>query len=1109
MNNYDNLEVLSSEEKRALLQKLLNQKNENIKMYPLSFKQEGLWFLQQLKPESALYNSPFAVSLKGKLDVALLEKGLNEIVKRHETMRTTINSIEGRPVQQVHPYKPFRLEMTDISEIEADRRESELMSRVYEEGRKPFDLKEGPLFRPSVIKVNEEEYVLMLIMHHIVSDSWSKSLIMKELGILYDAYKNKRTPLLPPLKIQYGEYARRHREWLQSEEAQLQLEYWKNNLANVPLIHSLPLDFERPEIGYYEGDSVEFEIDEDLAHKLKALCNTKGVTLYMILLTAFQILLSRWSGQDDIIVGTGVANRTRPELENLVGFFVNMLAMRSDFSDNLTFINQLEKVRDETLNAFANQEYPFERLVDELQPERSLSAAPIFQITFFLQNIVETASDFCGVDVEYFDMDYGVSKYDLSLILWEKMNRIIGGFSFNIKLFDKRTIQRLADQFLILLRGIVSNPNTTIKELPLITESEKNIVLKKFNHTKTVCNEEVRLHRLFETQASLHPERVALTFNGESMTYGDLNRRANCLASYLQVHGIKPGMAVGICLERSFEMVISQLAVLKMGAAYVPIDPSYPDERINYMLNESEISILLTQESVVSNLKNINSKKIIIDKEWQTITKYSYENLDVDVSSEDLAYIIFTSGSTGKPKGVMIPHRAVANIILWTIEEYKVTNEDVFLLRSPVSFDVSVWETYTPLVIGGRLVIAQPVLHRDIRYIAREIIEQNVTIIGIVPSILQLLADDELFPKCSSLRCIFCGAETLTRKLVERVKEQLSVKLINVYGPTEAAIDTVIYECLEELPNVIPIGRPVYNTEVYVLDSYMQPVPIGVVGELYLGGDNVGLGYINRPDLTAERFIEHPLLSAKGKKLYKTGDLVRFTKDGNLEFFGRADKQVKIHGQRVELDEIDEALRRCPGVYQVVTEIGVFNRLIAYLVSEPGTSLGPKELRMEIKKFLPEYMIPDEFVFLNELPLMPNGKVNRKELSKQRNIENKENLYEAPKTKLEQTIADIWMEVLHIDKVGLNDNFFEIGGNSLLIMVILSKIRRAINSEISVIDLFQYPTINKLAKHLNQGETAETQCESSEMRAKMRKELINRRRVITKRDSSLNHEKGE
>ncbi|HLK55511.1 MAG TPA: amino acid adenylation domain-containing protein [Chthonomonadaceae bacterium] len=1030
---------------------------------PLSFAQQRLWFIDQLEPDSSAYHIPLAVRLRGSLDISALEQSLNTLVERHEALRTVFASPEGEPVQVIQEYAPFALPLTDLNSLTAETREAEVRRLVQEEAQRPFDLAAGPLFRAALLQLAEEEHVLLLTLHHIVSDGWSQGVLTRELTALYNAYRSGQPSPLTELSIQYADYAAWQRQWLQAEELQRQVGYWKQHLAGAPALLELPTDRSRPAIQSYRGARLRQEFSPELTSGLKALCQQEGVTLFMTLLAAFQTLLSRYSGQDDIVVGTPIANRTQAEIEGLIGFFVNTLALRTDLSGDPGFVEVLKRVREVCLGGYAHQDLPFEKLVEEIQPQRSMSHSPLFQVLFSLANAPRVGLDLEGLEVGRAGSEGVSAKFDLSLVMWETGGKLGGALEYNTDLFDAERMQRMLGHFQVLLEAIVLNAQQKLSALPLMTAAERHQVLTEWNSTEVAYPRQRCIHELFEAQVERAPEAIAVEFEGASLTYRALNQRANQLAHYLQKLGVGPEMLVGVFMERSLEMVVTLLGILKAGGAYVPLDSNYPQERIAFMLEDSRTPILLTQQHLKARLGDQKARILCVNTEG-TYASESVANPQRAVLADNLAYVIYTSGSTGRPKGVEVSHSNLLNLVHWHVRTYNLGTADRTTQVARSAFDASVWEIWPSLAVGASLYIANEETTLSSQELLGWLAQHEATVCFLPTPLAEMVLAD---PGCVDLhlRALLTGGD----RLHPIAQPTLPFELINHYGPTESTVvATAGRVALNETEGAPSIGRPISNTQVYLLDAGMSPVAVGVSGELYIGGESLARGYLNRPELTAERFVPNPFSSVPGARLYRTGDLCRYLRDGNIEFVGRADDQVKIRGFRIELGEIESVLSQHPAIREAAVlareDTPGGKRLVAYVVSRDGTaSVGV--LRAHLADKLPGYMVPSMFVYLEALPLSPNGKIDRKALPAPE-AQDVEEAYVAPRTPHEEGLAEIWSEILHLERVGIHDSFFDLGGHSLLATQVILRIRTTFEVELPLRALFETPTVAGLATHI-------------------------------------------
>ncbi|WP_163998551.1 non-ribosomal peptide synthase/polyketide synthase [Pyxidicoccus caerfyrddinensis] len=1041
---------------------------------PLSFAQQRLWFLEQLEPGTARYNVPVAVRLRGALDTSVLERVFNELLHRHEPLRTTFQLTADTSAQVIARTAGLRLAVVDLTVLPTARREEEARRLTNAEAQRPFDLERGPLLRATLLKLEAQEHVLLLTMHHIVSDGWSMGVLVREVGMLYAAFSEGQPSPLPELSVQYADYAVWQREWLQGKELERHLTFWKEQLTGVSPALELPTDRPRPPEQTFHGAVLPVKLSRELSESLKTVCQREGVTPFMLLLSAFQVLLHRYSGQESFCIGAPMAGRDQAQLEGLIGFFANTLALRTRLEGSPTFRELLQRVKESTVRAFAHQHLPFEKLVEALQPERDLSRAPLVQVLFAFQNTPASELSASGLSLSPFDVETSVSKFELELALGETPEGLQGSFTYNTDLFDAATISRLAEHLRVLLEGAVASPDSRIGELSLLTASERQQVLVKWNDTRAPLAVDTCIHHLFEAQVQRTPDAPAIGFEGQWLTYCELEERSNQLAHHLRSLGVGPEVRVGLCAERSLELVVGLFAILKAGGAYVPLDPSYPRERLAWMLEDARPAVLLAQPSLLSRLPETQGTAVVSlgDEALLGFPTHAPSPL---ATPDSLAYVIFTSGSTGRPKGAMNAHRAVVNRLLWMQQAYGLTSADSVLQKTPYSFDVSVWEFFWPLMVGARLVIARPGGHQEPDYLARLIAEERVTTTHFVPSMLQHFLEQPDLEQCTSLRRVMCSGEALSLELTQRCLQRLpSAHLHNLYGPTEAAVDVTAFHCLpQQGRRSIPIGRPIANTSIRILDSHLRPVPTGVPGELFIGGIQVGRGYLARPELTAERFIPDPFSDTPGARLYRTGDKARWLADGNIEYLGRLDFQVKVRGLRIELGEIEATLEKHPQVRQAVVVVRDGSRLVAYVVPPRGEQApSTADVRDFLKQKLPEYMVPSAFVVLEALPLNSSGKLDRKALpAPDLSRSELKPAYVAPRNDVEQRLADIWALVLGLKQVGIHDNFFELGGDSIISLQVVARARRA-GLTLATRQLFQHQTVAQLALVVKSASTA-------------------------------------
>jgi amino acid adenylation domain-containing protein len=891
---------------------------EQVYVFPASFAQERLWVLDQLAPNTPFYNVDTAIRLRMPLNVAAFEWSLNEIVRRHETLRTTFASVDGKPVQVVATEFTLPLPIVDLQALSEPERESEAVRLATEEARRPFDLARLPLIRTTLISLADEDQLFLLTMHHVVCDGWSMGVFFRELSALYTAFCLGESPSLPELPIQYADFAVWQREWLQGEELARQLTYWTARLADLPALR-LATDRRRPASATFRGAVLSVAFPATLHAVLRTLSQQQGATLFMTLLAAFQVLLHRYTGQNDIVVGAPIANRVRGEVEGLIGFFVNSLVLRVDLSGDPTFLEALTRVRKVALEAYAHQDLPFERLVEELHPQRDPTRNPLYQVSFQLFSPPVAAGAAPDLAPDLLEIDRGTANIDLALDLQETPNGLLGRIEYSTELFDASTIERLAAHLRILLEGIVANPAQRLSALALLTDAERRQLLVDWNQTDFDCPRHACVHHLFEDRVKQNPDSIAVVAETIGLTYSELNRRANQLACYLREAGVDRETRVGLCLDRSLDLVTGLLGILKAGGAFVPLDPSQPVDRLVFMLDDSGASVVLTHERLEDALAGAARRVICPLREQDAIGGMSGFNVAGAATPSDLAYCVYTSGSTGRPKGVLIEHQALSNHLLWMLRTFPLTEADRVPQKYSIGFDVSIWEILGPLLSGARLILAEPGRHQDSTYLLDLMARGNATMLDVVPSQLEALLDDPSFTACHSLRRVICGGEAMSVALEARFFETCGAALHNIYGPTEATIGSTVYTCRPGVVHErVPIGRPIGNTQAYVLDSHLNPVPIGVWGELYIGGHGLARGYLNDAPKTAAQFIPHPFSDEPGARLYRTGDRARYLRDGNIECLGRLDDQVKLRGFRIEPGEIETVLKGHPAVQDAV-----------------------------------------------------------------------------------------------------------------------------------------------------------------------------------------------
>jgi amino acid adenylation domain-containing protein len=1044
---------------------------------PLSFAQQRLWFLDQLEPGRSTYNVVASVSLVGALDEAALARSFAEIERRHESLRTKFTSEDGRPEQSVLPPAEPQLRVVDLRGEGAEGARAAALRLAAEEAQRPFDLAAGRLYRALLVREGEESHALVLTMHHIVSDGWSMGVFIRELAALYRAFSSGEPSPLAELPFRYSDFTRWQQSWLQGEVLEAQLGYWKKQLAGAPPAIELPTDRPRPPAQSFRGAREPLALSAQVSEALRALARREGASTFMVLLAGFKALLSRYSGQAEVVVGTPIANRSRSEVEGLIGFFANTLVLRTDLSGDPTFRELLGRVRRSALGGYAHQDLPFERLVEELNPERQASRHPLFQVMLVLQNTPQAAPQADELRFEPFPVEGVTAKFDLTLTMEDSGAEIAGSLEYSTDLFDAHTAARMLEHLRNLFEGAAAVPDRRISELPLAGHAERRQLLRVWNDTARDYGTPRVVHSLFESQAAATPAATAAVHGEEALTYAELNAKANRLARRLRSLGVRAESRVGICLGRSFDMLAAVLAVLKAGGAYVPLDPEYPAERFAYMLEDSGAGLLLTSEALAPRLPANAARVISLDAEWETVEKETAEDLDSGVDGDNLCYVIYTSGSTGRPKGVAMTHRALANLIDWQHEELHDAGATTTLQFSSLSFDASFNEMFSAWRSGGTLVLIPEEARRDPALLVGVMARHGVDRVLPPYAALQQLAEhaDAEGLAGTGLHEVLSTAEQLhvTPQIVRLFEGMSGAVLRNEYGPSETHVVTAhtLAGPPETWPALPPIGRPIANTQIYLLDRNLWPAPLGVFGELYVGGDSLARGYLGRPDLTAEKFVPDPYGLAPGGRLYKTGDLARYLPGGEIEYLGRIDHQVKIRGFRVELGEVEAALAQHPHVREAAAAVRgstpAERTLVAYIVAEGGAAPAVGELRAFLRDRLPEYMVPTAYVALDSLPLTPSGKVDRKALPEPDGSRLEVGgEFRAPSTPAEEVVAGIWAKVLRLERVGVRDNFFDLGGHSLLATQVMSRLRESFQVELPLRVLFESRTVEGLVNAL-------------------------------------------
>jgi amino acid adenylation domain-containing protein len=1051
---------------------------------PASFAQDRLWFLDQLEPGTAAYNLVRAFRISGPLNVNALTSAIGAVIERHESLRTIFESVDGEARQVVLSDVDVQVPILNLADLPESEREREALRIASEEGKRPFDLTRGPLLRTVLLQVSRDQYILVLAMHHIITDGWSISILFRELAHCYEAYASGREPELPELPIQYVEYAQWQREYITGEVLAKQVQYWKNKLAGAQTILDLPTDRPRPTTHSWHGATEELIFESQVRAALKEFAQSEGATLFMVSMASFQALLWRYTSQDSILVGTPTAARSQIEIENLVGFFVNTLVFRADFTPDVTFRDLVRQVRACALEAYAHQDVPFEKLVEELVPQRSMNTSPLFQVMFTFQNIPKQVFEISGLKMKELEFETGIAKFDLAVEAFEddEDDEFHCRFEYNTDLFEKQTILRELGHFRNLVNAVLKNPDEPLARIALMDEREREQTVVQWNNTATDYPRDLPIHSAFERQAARTPDATALVFQGERIPYWRINEDANRLAHYLIKKGVGPGNLVGVSIERSPELTVALLGALKTGAAYVPLDPSYPLQRLASTLEHTRAECVLSNNGIGKKLPDTVRNLIMLDSEAEPIRNESPLNPAMNImglSRVERAYVLYTSGSSGRPKGVEGTHRGAMNRMRWMWERYPFKAGEVCCQKTNVGFVDSVWEIFGPLLAGVPSVILPQQAVLDPEELLQILAEQRVTRIVLVPSLLRALLEHapNLEERLPELKLWSCSGEVLTWELARRFRKGYpGAKLLNIYGSSEVAADVTWHEVREEEEEEdaqgtvsVPIGRPISNAQVYVLDRNLNAVPVGVRGEIYVGGDGLALGYWQQPEMTGERFVSNPIAPERSQRLYRTGDLGRWRSTGEIEYLGRMDGEVKVRGMRIDLGEIETVLASHRWVEEAVVELsgeGAEQRLVAYVVAGEEGTPSARELRRHVRSKLPEHMAPASYVRVEELPLLPSGKVNRRALAGLAGVALSDQGTVAARTEVEQKLAGIWAEVLKVKEVGVDQNFFELGGHSLLVLQVMARIRREFDVELGVRTMFEEPTIAGLASEV-------------------------------------------
>jgi amino acid adenylation domain-containing protein len=1078
---------------------------------PASFAQQRLWFLDQLEPGTAAYNLVRAFRITGPIDVSALTSAIRAVVRRHESLRTIFESVDGEARQIILPDIDVDVPIVSLTGVAESDREKEALHIASEAGKRPFDLTRGPLLRALLVQMSQEKYLLVLAMHHIITDGWSISILFRELARCYESFTNGNEPQLPEVPLQYVEYAQWQRKYITGEVLDKQVAYWKNKLAGAQTMLELPTDYVRPETHSWHGATAELIFENDVLAALKEFAQSEGSTLFMVSMAAFQALLWRYTGQDSILVGTPTAARSQMEIENLIGFFVNTLVFRADFADEMTFRDLVQQVRECALEAYAHQDVPFEKLVELLVPQRLMNTTPLFQVMFTFQNIPKQVFQIAGLEMEELEFETGIAKFDLSVEAFEDdARRFHCRFEYNTDLFDKPTILRTVDHFRNLVNAVLANPDERVSQIPLMDRREREQILLQWNDTAKPAPRDVRIEAAFERQANASPDSTALVFEGKKFTYKRINEKANQLAHYLIAKGIRPGTLVAVSVERSPDLTVALLAALKAGAAYVPLDYSYPKDRLAFMLKETSPECVICTDATRRKLPESNHTLIALDSDAESIGKQSLLSPGIKAPDPRL-YVLYTSGSSGKPKGVEGTHGGALNRFEWMWGRYGFEAGEVSCQKTNLGFVDSVWEIFGPLLAGVPSVIVPQEALVDPEELIGYLAEHDVTRMVLVPSLLRALLDhaSNLGERLPALKLWTLSGEALTWELTGRFQKACpKARLLNIYGSSEVAADVTWHEVTESAEGkrgLVPIGKPIWNTQVYVLDRHGNAVPVGVRGEIYVGGAGLAQGYWRQPELTAERFVKNRMAPEKSERLYKTGDLGRWRGDGEIEYVGRIDSEVKVRGMRIDLREIETVLAGQEGIEEAVVELagegGGEARLVAYLVSTEGGRVSAQELRRYLRTKLPEHMVPVRYVQVEEMPLLPSGKVNRRALGEAGGEGLVEEGLVGPRTEVERKLAEMWKELLKRKEVGVEQNFFELGGHSLLVLQVMARIRRMFEVELAVRTMFEEPTIAGLGKEIEKAQALGLKAQMPVLERRPRGDAGNREALLAQLDT--------
>lgn len=1039
-------------------------------IFPASFAQQRLWFLDQMVPGTAFYNMSKATRFPYYIDISILRKSLNEIVRRHESLRTTFKAVDGQPFQVISASLEIDLPVHDLNKMDTIKREVAARELAHADALRPFDLANGPLIRFSLIRINPNDHVFLLAMHHIISDAWSVVIFFRELSTLYDSFLQQKSSPLPELPLQYADYAVWQQEMLQNIHLEQQVDYWKKQLQDLTPLQ-LPLDKKRPVLQTFGGDHQNIEIGPELTLLIKRLSQQENVTVFMTMLATFIALLHRYTNQNDIVLGVPMAGRNQVEIENLIGFFINSVIIRSRISPGMSFLQLLHQVKNISLEAFAHGDLPFEKLVEELHPQRDLSRNPLFQVLFQMAAareglVSQQAND--GMDVKV-----NTSKFDLTLSMAEDDGRIIGFFEYNTDLFHHETIERMNKHYIQLIQCILNNPSEILDEIDYMDPGEKQTMLYEWNNTSRDYPSGYFIHETITVNALKYPDKLAIYSEKDQVNYASLELLSNQIANFLVQLGAVPEAVIGVCLDRSVSMVVTHLGILKSGAAFVPIDPAYPKERIDFMIRDVKPAIIITENKYASFFNDNAFKLIILERDQERFRSFSTIAPPIPLHPLNRAYVMYTSGSTGKPKGVEICHQGLMNMSNWNVETYGIHPLDRCLQMATPAYDAYVYEIFPCLAAGATAYLVDDISRTSAMQLMHIIFEKQLSVC-FLPTALAESIIHENWPLTMPLRILGTAGE----KLKSKPHHPLPFHFLNLYGPTE---NTVIASWHEIKPGEKyeqpPIGRPISNARLYILDAHQNPVPVGITGELYIGGDSVARGYYGRPALTAEKFVPDPFGKDPGKRLYKTGDLVRYLPDGNIDFIGRVDQQVKLRGFRIELEEIEKVLMEHPNISEaavIINEASTVNfegfeisnkNLVAYIVSADDQALETLEISQYLKGKLPLFMIPSTYIFIKELPKSFSGKIDKKALPQPTTFVS-EPVETELNTTTERKLIAIWKEFLPFEKINIDANFFDMGGHSLMMAQVHYRLKAALGKDISLVDLFHYPTIRSLSDYL-------------------------------------------